>query len=60
MTVNDCHGEVIVKCAFQRYLQLSLCFESRKNDYIFQLAPSSGKYIVKPGISFHMYVSTAL
>ena len=61
MTVNDCHGEVIVKRAFQRYLyqQLSLCFENHKNDSIFQLAPLSGKYIVKPGISFHMYVSTA-
>ena len=61
MTVNNCHGEVIVKRAFQRYLyqQLSLCFENHKNDSIFQLAPSSGKYIVKPGISFHMYVSTA-
>lgn len=61
MTVNDCHGEVIVKRAFQRYLyqQLSLCFENCTNDSIFQLAPSSGKYIIKRGISFHMYVSTA-
>ena len=60
-TVNDCHGEVIAKRAFRNYLykQLNLCFENHENDSIFQFEPSSGKYILKDGIHFHMYVSTA-
>ncbi|XP_041379102.1 uncharacterized protein LOC121391591 [Gigantopelta aegis] len=53
MTVNDCHGEVIVKRAFQRYLyqQLSLCLKIATNDSIFQLAPSSGKCTGKSPLS---------
>ena len=59
-TVNDCHAEVIVKRAFQRYLyqQLKICFEQPERNSIFRYELSSRKYVLKTGISFHMYIST--
>ena len=58
MTVNDCHGEVIAKRAFQSYLyrQLGFCLHGEYS--IFQFDSSCGKYMLKAGISFHMYIST--
>ena len=59
-TVNDCHAEVIVKRAFRRYLyqQLSICFKQPERNSIFRYEFSSRKYVLKTGISFHMYIST--
>ena len=59
-TVNDCHAEVIMKRAFRRYLyqQLSICFKQPEKNSIFRYELSSRKYVLKTGISFHMYIST--
>ena len=58
LAVNDCHGEVITRRSFLRFLYLQLDYCSKGQDSIFERA-SSGCYAVKPDISFHLYISTA-
>lgn len=60
LAVNDCHAEVITRRAFNRFLyaQLDLCAKGQTEASIFEKS-SSGKYTLKPGISFHLYISTA-
>lgn len=58
LAVNDCHGEVIARRSFLRFLYLQLEYCSKGQESIFEMAPS-GLYAVKPGITFHLYISTA-
>ena len=61
LAVNDCHAEVVARRAFLRFLysQLELCTKGKESASIFVRADSSGRHCLKPGISFHLYISTA-
>ena len=60
LAVNDCHAEVIARRALIRFLfnQLDLVAKGKKEVSIFEQKPN-GKFALKPGISFHLYISTA-
>ena len=60
LAVNDCHAEVIVRRALVRFLysQLDLVAKGQGEVSIFE-QKSSGKFALKQGISFHLYISTA-
>lgn len=60
LAVNDCHAEVIARRALNRFLfaQLELCARDQAETSIFEKKPS-GKYTLKAGVSFHLYISTA-
>ena len=60
LAVNDCHGEVIARRALVRFLysQLDLIAKGQGEVSIFE-RKSNGKFTLKPGISFHLYISTA-
>ena len=59
LALNDCHAEVIARRAFLRfmYAQLTLCTKGPDNQSIFE-REASGKFCLKTGISFHLYIST--
>ena len=59
LAVNDCHAEVITRRAFIRflYVQLGLCAKGKESVSIFE-KQASGRFRVKSGITFHMYIST--
>lgn len=61
LTIHDSHAEVIARRAFCRFLysQLELCSRSCEDASILQRVDYSGKYAVRSGITFHMYISTA-
>ena len=60
LAVNDCHAEVIARRALVRFLlsQLDLVAKGQNEVSIFEQKPN-GKFTLKPGISFHLYISTA-
>lgn len=60
LAVNDCHAEVIAKRSLIRFLyaQLELYAKGQQSASIF-CKGSSGLFALKPGISFHLYISTA-
>ena len=60
LAVNDCHAEVIARRALVRFLlsQLDLITKGQKEVSIFEQKPN-GKFALKSGISFHLYISTA-
>ena len=60
MAINDSHAEVVCRRALIHYLygQLELCASGRMQLSIFDKG-EDGKYILKPGISFHLYISTS-
>ena len=69
--VHDCHGEVVARRAFVRYLyhQLELCVDSLEalnmsngdvppNSSIYEFQSGKG-FVLKDGIDFYMYVSSS-
>lgn len=60
LAVNDCHAEVITRRSFIRFLysQLTICSKGQEDNSIFE-KEVTGKYRLKAGISFHLYISTA-
>ena len=65
LTVNDCHAEVISRRGLLRFLYQKL-LDHDDNDpaSIFEKTSTKttngeGKLRLKPGVSFHMYISTA-
>ena len=60
LALNDCHAEVVARRAFLRFLygQLAMCSSDKENTSIFEKL-ASGRFGLKSGISFHLYISTA-
>jgi len=62
LTVNDCHAEVISRRGLLRFLyQKLLEHEDDDPKSIYEPVPGDdeAKLRLKPGVSFHMYISTA-
>nr|QAB05535.1 double-stranded RNA-specific adenosine deaminase 1 [Haliotis diversicolor] len=58
-TVNDCHAEIITRRGFLRFLYAQLeTYEPGRPHDLFEVGPT-GKLRIKPGISLHLYISTA-
>lgn len=60
LAVNDCHGEIIARRSFLRFLfsQLELCAEGYEEDSIFE-KKDSGLYGVRDYVEFHLYINTS-
>ena len=60
LAVNDCHGEIIARRSFLRFLysQLDLCAEGYEEDSIFQ-KKENGLYGLRDNVEFHLYINTS-
>ena len=59
LAINDCHAEVIARRALVRFLffQLELFTKGQEEVSIFE-QKKNGKFVLKAGVSFHLYIST--
>lgn len=60
LAVNDCHGEIIARRSFLRFLysQLELCAEGYEEESIFE-KKKSGLFGVRDNVEFHLYINTS-
>ena len=60
LALNDCHGEIIARRSFLRFLysQLDLCAEGYEEESIFQ-KKESGLYGLRDNVEFHLYINTS-
>lgn len=60
LAVNDCHGEIIARRSFVRFLysQLELCAEGYEEESIFE-KKKSGFFGVRENVEFHLYINTS-
>lgn len=60
MAINDCHAEIVCRRVLILFLydQLEICVTKGEEGSIFQKG-EDGKYALKHGISFHLYISTS-
>lgn len=60
LAVNDCHGEIIARRSFLRFLysQLELCAEGYEEDSIFE-KKDSGLFGLRDNVEFHLYINTS-
>ena len=58
--VVDCHAEILCRRAFLRYLydQLEACVSGGESAILERRRGSTGKYCLRNGVSFHLYIST--
>ena len=61
LAINDSHAEVVTRRAFMHYLysQLDLCVHGGEEESILEKEAEGGRYRVKQGITFHLYISTS-
>ena len=60
LALNDCHGEIIARRSFLRFLysQLDLCAEGYEEESIFE-KKESGLYGLRDNVEFHLYINTS-
>ena len=60
LALNDCHGEIIARRSFLRFLfsQLELCAEGYEEESIFE-KKESGLYGLRDYVEFHLYINTS-
>lgn len=60
LALNDCHGEIIARRSFLRFLysQLDLCAEGYEEDSIFE-KKENGLYGLRDNVEFHLYINTS-
>ncbi|XP_066304477.1 adenosine deaminase domain-containing protein 1-like [Branchiostoma lanceolatum] len=58
-TLNDCHAEVVVRRSLLRYLYRELKNVLEGSGSIFEKHPESLLLVLKSGVSFHLYLTTA-
>ena len=61
LAINDSHAEVVTRRAFMHYLysQLDLCVHGGEEESILEREEEGGRYRLKQGITFHLYISTS-
>lgn len=59
-SLNDCHAEIISQRCFKEFLyrQLEMISDGDLQNCVLQSRPG-GRYVLKPGIKFHLFISTA-
>lgn len=60
LALNDCHGEIIARRSFLRFLysQLELCAEGYEEESIFE-KKENGLYGLRDNVEFHLYINTS-
>ena len=58
-TVNDSHAEIVARRSLLRFFYRQLSSYHEGNESIFVSTQGSSKLVVREGVSFHLYISTA-